>query len=1005
MDERNNEKEVIGTPEGDAVSEVIEDTAADSAAMVDAVAEPSADGEATVAGLKRQRRVKLDRDGFVDYGTGIKGFWKRFFGERKYLLICFILPAMLMWLIHITLEVYPFGTNSVLVLDLNAQYVYYFQALRDIITEGGSLLYSFRRSLGGEFLGIIGYYVASPFSVIMALFPETMITEALLVMFLLKTGLCGLTFGIYIESTRKRNRPLTVLFSTMYALCAYAVVMQHNTMWIDNLIWLPLILLGVENLMKKGKYKMFVITLALAIMSNFYIGYMTCIFVALYFFYCYYSMDPEERNPLGVKFHLPRKVLQIGIFAIIAVLISAVYIWSSYQALTFGKTEFTNPSFKFTQRFDFLDLLSKMYFGSYDTVRPEGWPFLYTGMLTVILMPLFFFIKKIKVREKLATLILCLVMVFSFNTNTIDIIWHGMQKPNWLNYRYAFMLCFVLLVMAYKAFENIREIGYRGVLISGGVATALLFVMQKLEYENLPDLVAVWASLGFIILYVLMLRAATSPTKATRKTAVLVLAIAVSFEMYAGGLANLVALDKDVVISERTGFRDHMDKLSPAVDLVKEKDPGFYRMEKLTHRKTNDNMALGIYGVSNSTSTLNAKVIDLLADFGLASKSHWSKYMGGTPVFDSLFGIKYLIAANNEDASDLYEYRYGTNDTKVSIYENPYAMSIASGVNEALANLNLQSAKSPYHSPFQRMNATVGAMLGDETSVELFKMIPANSIDYAGCTQSSLVSEYKFTRLDNEQAATVTIKFTTPNDELVYMYIPTESAQECQLSVNGLSKGTYYGNETFRIVEIGTFEEGEEVTVVLNMQKKYLQIANNVEYFATLDLDACREILPKLQTSSFNIDYHTEDTLRGTIHILPGQELVYTSIPYDEGWKIIANGQEIEMIEILGGLMAFRLDAGSYNLELKYRPDCAVYGIMISAGGVVLFAAVWVCEWIIKKRRAKKAVAVGAPIDSELGIAELDLGVPEAVGSEETDCAVETEAENAESSEDCEAEE
>ena len=80
-------------------------------------------------------------------GHGIKNFWRKTLRERKYLLICFFLPAAIMWLIYITMEVYPFGENSVLVLDLNGQYVYFFQALRDIITEGGSLLYSFRRSL------------------------------------------------------------------------------------------------------------------------------------------------------------------------------------------------------------------------------------------------------------------------------------------------------------------------------------------------------------------------------------------------------------------------------------------------------------------------------------------------------------------------------------------------------------------------------------------------------------------------------------------------------------------------------------------------------------------------------------------------------------------------------------------------------------------------------------------------------------------------------------------
>lgn len=918
----------------------------------------------------------------IDYGSGYKGFWKRTLAERKYLLICFFLPALLMWHIHITLGVYPFGENSVLVLDLNGQYVYFFQGLRDILTEGGSLLYSFRRSLGGEFMGIIGYYLASPFSVIVALFPETMITEALLLMFLIKTGLCGLTFGIYIEATRKRNRPLTVIFSTMYALCAYAVVMQHNTMWIDNLIYLPLILLGIENIIKKGKYKMFVITLALAIMSNFYIGYMTCIFVALYFFYYYYSLDPSERNPRGVKLHLARTIGKMACFAGIALLISALFIICSYYSLTFGKTEFTNPSYTLTQKFDFLDLISKMYFGSYDTVRPEGWPFVYTGTLTIILMPLYFLTKKTPLREKISSLILCIVMIFSFNASTLDLVWHGMQRPNWLNYRYSFMLCFIFLIMAYKAFEQIRDIGFRPVLISGGAAVLILIILQKLGYENLPDLISVWASIGFITVYVLMLRAATWDKKSTRRTAVLVLTIIVSFEMYAGGLANLVALDDDVVISERTGFRDHLDKLTPVVDRLIEEDPGFYRAEKMSHRKTNDNMALGLYGVSGSTSTLNADTIKLLANYGIASKSHWSKYIGGTPVFDSLFGIKYLICEAGDHASELYEYRFGSYGG-ISVYENPYAMSIAAGVNEELAKLDISSDDSIYKTPFEIMNATVGAMLGDASGTELFKTIPSDAVDYSGCTVSMVNGNTKYKKINEDGTATVTIRFTATNSDKVYMFIPATTKNECKLYVNESSSGTYFGNESCCIVELGSFSAGETVSVKLELQKESVYLGSGCDYFATLDLDAFREIMPRLQTSSFDINTHSEDTLIGTIHILPGQELVYTSIPYDKGWVVTANGQEIETFEILGGLTAFRLDAGSYNLEMKYRPACALYGSILSVAGIVLFAAVWVGEYTVKKCRAKKA-AVLPGVDelseadgAELDIAELDLGLPD----------------------------
>ena len=61
----------------------------------------------------------------------------------KYLLWCFFLPIALMWLIYIAMKVYPFGEESVLVLDLNAQYVYYFEWLRRLLHGEGSFLYTF----------------------------------------------------------------------------------------------------------------------------------------------------------------------------------------------------------------------------------------------------------------------------------------------------------------------------------------------------------------------------------------------------------------------------------------------------------------------------------------------------------------------------------------------------------------------------------------------------------------------------------------------------------------------------------------------------------------------------------------------------------------------------------------------------------------------------------------------------------------------------------------------
>ena len=210
--------------------------------------------------------------------------------QYSYLAVCFLIPFGIMLAMYLCRGLHPFGNGCVLVLDLNGQYVYFYEALREFIYGDTSLLYSFSRALGGEFLGIYAYYIASPLSWLVALFPEGRMLEALLLIFLLKTGLCGVTFGWYLHKTSRRvNKTYSFIFSTLYALCSYAIVQQHNSMWIDAMIWLPVLTFAIEELIKHRRYKLFVISLAITVMSNFYIGYMVCIYVALYFFFYYWS--------------------------------------------------------------------------------------------------------------------------------------------------------------------------------------------------------------------------------------------------------------------------------------------------------------------------------------------------------------------------------------------------------------------------------------------------------------------------------------------------------------------------------------------------------------------------------------------------------------------------------------------------------------------------------------------------------------------------------------------
>jgi uncharacterized membrane protein YfhO len=233
-----------------------------------------------------------------------------------------------------------------------------------VLVGKSSLIYTFERSLGGEFLGYYAYYLASPLSWIVALFPERLIVEAVTFIMILKCGLSGFFFAYYLEkSGRKVDMIGYAMFSTMYALCAYAMAYQSNTMWMDALMLLPLVTLGIERLIKDGNFKFFIIVFSITVWSNYYIGYMCCIYVLLYTICYLCAHRNDEINNLNEKSHTVKSVLRVGIASFIALLIVATILFSAIYSLSFGKNDFQDSKFDFSLRFDFLDLFAKFFLG------------------------------------------------------------------------------------------------------------------------------------------------------------------------------------------------------------------------------------------------------------------------------------------------------------------------------------------------------------------------------------------------------------------------------------------------------------------------------------------------------------------------------------------------------------------------------------------------------------------------------------------------------------------
>ena len=910
-----------------------------------------------------------------------------FKNEYGYLGYSFLIPAALMLIIYLALGHKPFGDLSVLTLDLNAQYVYFYEALREFLCGDASLLYSFSRSLGGEFMGIYAYYIASPISYIVLLFPKSMMLFALLTIILIKIGLCGLTFGFYLHKQTKNPNKLNILiFSLMYALSAYAITYQNNIMWLDALFLLPILTYSIERLIKNGKYLLFIGTLALMMMSHYYIGYMLCWYTLFCFFFTYFKEQKSIINPNGEKHHFIKSLFRIGTSSVIGIGISAFVVGAAYYSLQFGKSEFSEPNWDLVARFDLFDLFPKLLPGSYDTVMHEGLPLLYCGVLALFMLPIYFLAKRVNLREKAFyggfVLLYILIMVI----NPTDLVMHGFQMPNCLNYRYSFIVIFLLLIMAYKGFCEIEEHSSKKIFATGAVLFALLLIAQKMNFPNFVnqdtedykfgftagELPFLWVVVFSIIaIFAVGLALCYLIKSANKEKMKQVLLIVVCVELVANGIVTFASMRYDIGWGTYSSYYDYFKNLTPIVEEVQNQDKTFYRSEKTTHRCTNDNMALNIKGLSNSTSTLNQKAIDLLNYLGFYADAHWTQYYGSTAVTDSLLGIKYIYspienAYSNEtllqnEFMDKYFEKVAEDDNYYA-YKNPYSLGIAYGVDSSIKELETElkydfTTDEGLKNPFEVQNLLFNTLLGndEESSVDFFTSISLRKNQEIVGTLGTVGGgvEYSATA-DNTDENTFEFKFKVKNNGPLYLYLPTGYERSFIVYLNG-ERYVEVSNYS-RIVFLGYREKGEELELGFRVPEGKLYFFKNTNYLYTLDMDEFEHALENLaQSSLVTNEKSTDDHIYGSLTTLEDNKTIMTTIPYDKGWNVYVDGKQVDTYSVYGdSLMAFNIEnAGDHEIEFKYMPKIYVLTGIISIASTGVFIGLIAFEYAKSKKRAK----------------------------------------------------
>jgi len=849
--------------------------------------------------------------------------------EHKVALLAFFVPALILQIGFIALQLFPFGKNTILTIDMYHQYAPFFSILREKLLSGGSLFYSWDSGAGTNFWGLIGYYLASPLNALVALFPRSMLTEAMAFITIVKTGCMGLFFHFFLKGVFKKESLANVIFACMYALCNYMVAYTWNIMWMDGLALLPLVMLGLERMLKGGRPWLYCISLGLTIMSNFYIALMVAVYAVLYFFaHLFVHKDCPDRKLFWSK------TGRFTLYSLISGGLSAFMAVPTYIALQgIASLGYGAPQWD-ASKFDMIELLAQ-HLSFIEPSVMSGLPNVACSTLALMMVPVYW-TGKSPLREKIAATAILGVVFLCFQSSYLNYAMHGMRYPNSLDHRFAFLYCFTLVVMAWRGFTQLeqRQGKMLGWLFAGMMA---IIVFAEAQEDSKITMVIAYANILMVAGYlgVLALYRTGKLTQTIAYTLVLFLVgteLVVQWPMYRS------------VASRETDYVKH-NAISSVMNQVEELDEDVYRVEKLEPYWTSNDCAwFGYKGISQFNSMAYGGMAKVMRKLGFSNNGLNSFFQDSSlPTINAILGVRYLV--NNADLESGSLYTYETEIDGYKVFRNPYALSLGYMTDSTITSWNI-SNNNTFALQNQFLEKATGMADGPlvmlDTSNYQADGVDINSSNVTG----EWLGGYHFDRHGSANGY-VTFDIDNPVNQPVFLYISTKNSQEVGKVIvtmpDGESRDITYGEN--HVLALGECDAG---TISVEMTLDSSDSGYFMASACTVDEGLMEEAFGKLSMGQWEIETFKDTYLSGTI---TAQEngVMFMSIPYDKGWTVKVDGVEVEKQVIGEGFMGIAVTEGSHTVEMSYCPS----GFKIGLAMTIMSLALLVVIELLRRRRER----------------------------------------------------
>ncbi|MBQ7765531.1 MAG: YfhO family protein [Lachnospiraceae bacterium] len=856
---------------------------------------------------------------------------------KHYGLVAFVLTCLSMYMMFSYEEVLSTGRYIIMEGDLFHQYVPFIKMFVRDILQGENPFFSWSLSMGMNTSLCYAYYVLSPFNLLYLILygvDENIVTAIVII---LKSGLAAFLFQRFVARHLKCTGVESIVFAICYAMCSFQVIFNViHIAWMDALYLLPLLCGLLISFVKEGKWKALVITYVYLFVVQFYMAYIVGFF-SLLFLLCVIVCSTE----IKVKKTVIMFLKYIGI-VLLAIGATAV-IWLPAILFLIGNVVPTEASVAL--ELTVFDVIKNMFWGQMQGY--EGiYPYVYCGVPALILLPLFWGNKKICLKYRVWGGILLFVLFCFMLIEPLYFFIHAFDVPNQFGFRFAFLISFLLCCIGCYQYRNADRHFTKGMLCIPGVAILLYALAVIINGNNdssgadwFPLMVSVAFMLGWIGSMWLLQK------KTQKKVLVAVFCVfLVMVELVSNGYVCFQYSGPETHDRQYTNYRNSIDYAMQEL----EQDQSFYRVIYYNDFNDNSDSWFGYNGMTDFNSSMNVVHQKAMRNLGHISGGNMNYTVGNTPVTRMLFGVKYLI------------YGIHPNMTAVQMPDPSIAMceqvlSLGYMVDEAVLDCGMAD-----NYVFDNMDAVLSSMIGKKT--DCFQEIPEEMIDI---TEENATLKFEdnmfaiYRASENEDCGYVRYSVSGEPGQTAYVQFVREHiyfSDQSPILLGGIENsiedmGCLTASYAKELIPV---ENGYEVVVEMRPEHVPMIRYESADFFYLnrSELDKAYDILSQNQ---MNVEEYANGYVKANVTVPQEKTVLFTSIPYDEGWTVYADGVETQTVAVIDdAFLALELEPGYHDLEFRYEVPGAKMGMGVSAVSVGIFAIFVITDYIKKRKNKAK---------------------------------------------------